>query len=138
MRAAAATADGIEAALTLDSLPPELLGVALAFLRPRDMMPLPECSRQWRDTLDNVYWKPLLLNDFGCAVVEEMLLDNSDQTWQQRYYFHFLFLQNRVRRVLRARRRVGGQGLPCKLLAFHAGVQERRLRNVRRTVLSCF
>ena len=82
-RAAAATADDIEAAPTLDSLPPEVLGVALAFLRPSSMMPLTECSRQWRDTdFDNVYWKPVFLQDFSRPTreVEETLDGDSDES----------------------------------------------------------
>ena len=71
-RAAAATTDDIEAAPRLDSLPPEVLGVALAFLRPRDMMPLTECSRQWRDMdIDTAYWKPFFLKDFGSPPRED-------------------------------------------------------------------
>lgn len=65
-RAAAATTDDIEAAPTLDSLPPEVLGVAFCFSQPLDMMPLTECSRQWRDMdLDTTYWKPVFLKDFS-------------------------------------------------------------------------
>ena len=64
--AAAATTDDIEAAPTLDSLPPEVLGVAFCFSQPLDMMPLTECSRQWRDMdLDTTYWKPVFLKDFS-------------------------------------------------------------------------
>ena len=65
-RAAAATTDVIEAAPTLDGLPPDALGVAFCFLEPLDMMPLTECSRQWRDMdLDTTYWKPVFLKDFS-------------------------------------------------------------------------
>ena len=71
-RAAAATTDDIEAAPRLDSLPLEVLGVALAFLRPRDMMPLTECSRQWRDMdVDTAYWKPVFLKDFDSPPHED-------------------------------------------------------------------
>ena len=65
-RAAAATTDDIEAAPTLESLPPEVLCVAFGFLEPLDMLPLTECSRQWRDMdVDTAYWKPVFLKDFG-------------------------------------------------------------------------
>jgi len=82
-RAAAAIDNGLEAAPTLDSLPPEVLGVAFGFLQPLDMMPLPECSRQWRDTdFDNVYWKPVFLQDFSRPTreVEETLDGDSDES----------------------------------------------------------
>ena len=82
-RAAAAIDNVLEAAPTLDSLPPEVLGVAFGFLQPLDMMPLPECSRQWRDTdFDNVYWKPVFLQDFSRPTreVEETLDGDSDES----------------------------------------------------------
>ena len=71
-RAAAATTDDIEAAPTLDSLPPEVLGVAFGFLEPLDMLPLTECSRQWRDMdVDTAYWKPVFLKDFDSPPHED-------------------------------------------------------------------
>ena len=106
-RAAAATTDDIEAAPTLDSLPPEVLGVAFCFLLPSGLMPLTKCSRQWRATdLDTVYWKPRFLLDFGCALVVEEMFFLSYPSWQQRYNSQHLFLQIRVREVLGDLRRV--------------------------------
>ena len=117
-RAAAATTDDIEAAPTLDSLPPEVLGVAFCFLLPSGLMPLTECSRQWRDTdFDNVYWKPVFLQDFGRPTREvEEWHGTFGWAWQQRYYSYYLDLQDRVRAVLKELRRVRArsvQSLPA-------------------------
>ena len=104
----------------LDSLPPELLGVAFAFLKPLDTMPLTRCSQHWRGTLEKVYWKPLFLQDFGRPTreVEETLdgggvvrvdVDIPHTTWRGRYRFLWQDLRARVRAALEARRRVGVQ-----------------------------
>ena len=103
-------------------MPPEVLGVAFCFLEPLDMLPLTECSRQWRDTdFDNVYWKPVFLHDFSRPTreVEETLdgvggvvrvdVDIPHTTWRGRYRFLWQDLRARVRAALEARRRVGVQ-----------------------------
>ena len=118
----------------LDSLPPELLGVAFAFLKPLDTMPLTRCSQHWRGTLEKVYWKPLFLQDFGRPTreVEETLdgvggvvrvdVDIPHTTWRGRYLSYPTSrgrkrVRARVRAALKARCRVGVQSLPCRTLA---------------------
>ena len=132
-RAAAADADPLEAAPELDSLPPELLGVAFAFLKPLDTMPLTRCSQHWRGTLEKVYWKPLFLQDFGRPTreLEETLdgvggvvrvdVDIPHTTWRGRYLSYPTSrsrkrVRARVRAALKARCRVGVQSLPCRTL----------------------
>jgi hypothetical protein len=117
----------------LDSLPPELLGVAFAFLKPLDTMPLTRCSQHWRGTLEKVYWKPLFLQDFGRPTreVEETLdgvggvvrvdVDIPHTTWRGRYLSYPTSrgrkrVRARVRAALKARCRVGVQSLPCRTL----------------------